>query len=149
MASADEIRKIMKKIDDVEPHKVFKILNETAAGIGAALRILYEHDGSTTSGRLCDMLGVSSARVAALLKTMETKGLITREKNVLDARITIVTLTPFGKECILKIQDELYQQISRVIDHVGFERLEQFLAISKEIEEVVEPSKFCSNPVSD
>ena len=37
------------------------------------------------------------------------------------------------------MQEHVNNQINRVIDHVGFERLEQFFAISKEIEEVLEP----------
>jgi DNA-binding MarR family transcriptional regulator len=141
MASTAEIQKIMSEIKSVHMGKVLRTLNETTAGIGATLRILYEQDGSTTSGRLCDLLGVSSARVAVLLKTMAEKGLITKDKNVMDARITVVSLTPFGKETILKMREEVYKQIGRVIDHVGFERLEAFIAICKEIEEVVGPPK--------
>ncbi|HOJ48507.1 MAG TPA: winged helix DNA-binding protein [Bacillota bacterium] len=141
MASTEEIQKIMKEIEKVHVEKIFKTLNETTAGIGAALRILYEQGGSTTSGRLCDLLGVSSARVAVLLKTMAAKGLIKKDKNVLDARVTVVTLTSFGEETIQKIRDEIYKQINRVIDHVGFQRLEEYIKISKEIAAVVEPLK--------
>jgi DNA-binding MarR family transcriptional regulator len=139
MANTDEIQQIMREIESAQMEKVFKALNETAAGIGAVLRILYEHGGSTTSGRLCEQLGVSTARVAVLLKTMASKGLITKEKNILDARITVVSITPFGKETICKIQEEVYKQINCVIDRVGFERLKEFFTISKDIAEVVEP----------
>lgn len=139
MASANEIQKTIENIESVHKNKMFKVLNETTVGIGAALRILYKHGGSITSGYLCDLLGVSTARVAVLLKTMVSKGLITKEKNVLDARITVVSLTTFGKEVTQKMQEHVNKQINRVIDHVGFERLEQFFAISKEIEEVLEP----------
>lgn len=139
MASTVEIQKIIKAIQEVQFERVFKALNGPAAGIGAALRILYEQGGSTTSGRLSELLGVSTARVAVLLKTMAAKGLITKEKDVLDARITVVSLTPFGEETILKMREEMYKQINRIIDHVGFERLEEFFTISKEIEKVVEP----------
>lgn len=141
MAHADEIQKIIRRMESIQLDKVFKTLNEAAVGISATLRILYEHGGSITSGRLCDLLGVSSARVAVLLKTMAAKGLITKEKDVLDARITVVTLTPFGEEATRKMREAMYQQINRIIDHVGFERLEQFFAISKEIAKVVEPPK--------
>lgn len=141
MASTEEIQKIIKELKNVRVDKVFKTFNETTAGIGAALRILHEQGGSVTSGQLCDMLGVSSARVAVLLKTMASKGLIKKEKNVLDARVTVVSLTSFGEETIRKMRDEIYKQINRVIDHVGFQRLEEFISISKEIAAVVEPPK--------
>lgn len=139
MASTDEIQKIMKEINGIKLEKIFKTLNETTAGIGAALRILYERGGSTTSGQLCEMLGVSTARVAVLLKTMAAKGLITKEKNVLDARVTVVSLTPFGQETVLKMQEKILNKINSVIDHVGFERLEEYIAISKEIAEIMKP----------
>lgn len=137
MANSAEIEKIIQIIADIQPSRIFKVLNETTAGIGAALRILYEEGGRATSGRLCELLGVSSARVAVLLKTMAAKGFITKEKNILDARITVVSLTPFGEETIRKVRDEVYRVVDRVIDRVGFERLEAFFAVSKEIEEAV------------
>jgi len=141
MASIAEIQKIIAEIKSIHMGKVLRTLNETTAGIGATLRVLYEHDGSATSGQLCDSLGVSSARVAVLLKTMAEKGLITKDKNVLDARVTVVSLTPFGKETIQKMREEAYKQIGRIIDCVGFERLEGFIATCREIEEVVGPPK--------
>jgi MarR family. len=141
MARAEEIQKIMEEIESVHLEKVYKVLNETSAGIRAALRILYEQGGSITSRQLGKLLGVSSARVAVLLKTMDAKGLIAKKKDVLDARITIVSLTPSGEETIRKMHDELIKQINRIIDYVGFDRLMEFFAISKEIAEVVEPPK--------
>lgn len=141
MASREEVQKIMKNIEGVELAKVFRALNESTAGIGAVLRILHENGGCTTSKQICDFLGVSSARVAVLLKTMESKKLISKRKDVLDARLTIVTLTDFGSETTRKMCEEVYNQINRIIDHVGFEKLEQFFAISKEIEQVVEHPK--------
>jgi DNA-binding MarR family transcriptional regulator len=139
MASTDEIQQIIREVECAQLERVIKTLNETANGIGAVLRILYEQGGNTTSRRLCELLGVSSARVAALLKTMASKGLVTKEKDLLDARITVVSITPLGEETILKIKNEAYKLISRVIDRVGYERLKEFFSISKEIADVVEP----------
>ena len=141
MASTAEIQKIMSEIKRVHLERVYKKLNDTAVGISAALRILFEQGGSITSGRLGELLGVSTARVAVLLKSMESKGLITKEKNVLDARVTVVNLTAFGNETIHNMREELYKQINRVIDHVGFERLLEFFAITREIAEVMGPPK--------
>lgn len=140
MAINDKIQKIIRIIEDIELEKVFKSLNDTMTGIGAALHILYEYDRSTTSGQLYDLLGVSTARVAVLLKTMESKGLIIKRKGVLDARTTVVSLTAFGKETTLKIREEMYNRINRIIDHVGFAQLEQFFAIAKQIEKAVTPT---------
>jgi len=141
MASAAQVQKIMTEIEGLSFDGVFKALNDTAAGIGAALRILYEEGGSTTSGRISELMGVSSARVAVLLKTMALKGLITKKKNIIDARITVVSLTPFGRETILKMREEIGRQIGRVIDRIGFERLVEFIATAKEIKETIEPTK--------
>ncbi|HOF27514.1 MAG TPA: winged helix DNA-binding protein [Clostridia bacterium] len=134
MVSNEKIKRIIRLIEDVELEKVFKSLNDTMSGMGAALHILYEYGRSTTSGQLCDLLGVSSARVAVLLKTMESKGLIVKRKGVLDARTTVVSLTAFGEETTLKIREEMY---NRIIDYVGFAQLEQFFAVAKQIEKAV------------
>ena len=76
---------------------------------------------------------VSTARVAVLLKKMAVQGLVTKEDDADDARITIVHISPKGEEKIRQIHDEIYAEVSKVIDKVGIERMMDFILISNEI----------------
>lgn len=142
MATKAEIELMLEKIERVHPVKVFKRVDETQAGIGAVLRLLDQSCETVTAGKISDELKVSTARVAVLLKKMETKGLIIKERSHLDARITVVKLTKLGTQTITSMREEMYQQMGRVIDEVGKERLLEFIEIAGEIKNVMTPPKF-------
>lgn len=93
MATQEQIRRIFQKMRESHPKEFFHHMDETQAGIGAVLRLLYIEKKPVTAGKISDTLGISTARVAVLLRKMESRGLIIKEKNPLDARVTIVRLT--------------------------------------------------------
>lgn len=71
-------------------------LNASRGEMGV-LGYLTAHDGAATPSKLLDALGVSSARVANTLKTLERKGYIIRETNPDDGRGIIARITPAGR----------------------------------------------------
>ena len=142
MACKAQIELVLAKMREVYPDKFFKCMDETQAGIGAVLRLLYESDGTATAGRISDLLQVSTARVAVLIKKMSAKGLVTKERGVVDARRTIVRLTACGEQVIKEMQEMLYRQIGLAIDTVGEERLLDFIQTAKELQRAMEPPDF-------
>lgn len=142
MAQKAQIELVLAKMKEAYPEVFFKCMDETQAGIGAVLRLLYESSGTVTAGRISDMLKVSTARVAVLIKKMSAKGLITKERGVMDARRTIVRLTARGEQVIQTMQDDLCRQIGMAIDAVGEERLLAFIETAKELQRVMEPPDF-------
>ena len=116
-------------------------MDETKAGIGAVLRLLNDARETVTAGRISEILGVSTARVAVLLKKMEAKGLITKERDSADARITVVRLTELGGDKIAQMHSEMYRQIGHIIDVVGEARLIEFIEIAGEIQKAIIPSE--------
>ena len=46
---------------------------------------------------ICSSLGVTNARIAAITKSLEQKGYITRRRSAEDERVLIAALTPEGK----------------------------------------------------
>jgi len=139
LATKAQIEGMLERMEKVKPKKAFQCVDETQAGIGAVLRLLEESSETVTAGRISEKLDVSTARVAVLLKKMAAKGLITRERGDVDARITVVRLTELGAETIVKIQGELYRQVGHMIDVVGEERLIEFITIAGEIQNAVLP----------
>lgn len=141
MATDKQISNILRQMMSAHPTEFFKHMDDTRAGIGAVLRLLYTVDTPVTAGMISEQLGVSTARVAVLLKKMDAKGLITKEKDPIDARVTIVKLTDFGRETIERMWEEVKSQVGKVIDEIGEDRLLEYIEISKEIGRIVSPPK--------
>lgn len=142
MAEKAQIELVFAKMKQARPAEFFKCMDETQAGIGAVLRLLYESSGTVTAGMISDSLQISTARVAVLLKKMSAKGLISKERGILDARTTVVCLTSFGAQVIEEIQNHIYRQIGLAIDTVGESRLLDFIATADELRSVMEPFTF-------
>lgn len=142
MATEAQIERMLKRLERVHPVDCFKRIDEVQAGIGAVLRLLYESNEAVTAGRISEVLGVSTARVAVLIRKMVSKGLIIKEHGVMDARITIVRLTEFGTQTFEKMKEDLYRQMGIVIDTIGEERLIEFITIAEEIQGTITPPKF-------
>lgn len=134
MATEQEVKDIMDKMFEFRQDELFNSVNKMKAGIGAVLKYLYEHQEETvTAGNLSDFLHVSTARVAVILKKMETKGLIYKGKGIEDGRVTIVQLSEHGLETVNWFEADLYRKINNVIDNIGKERLDEFIEIGKKI----------------
>ena len=142
MATKEQIESVLEKLEKSHPVDFFKKVNEIQMGIGAVLRLLYESNEVVTAGKISDVLNISTARVAVLLKKMVVKGLITKEQSITDARVTVVKLTEVGEETVFKMRDEMFEQMGRVIDAIGEERILEFLAISSEIRTIAKEPEF-------
>ncbi len=64
---------------------------------------------------------------------MKNRGYITREKDIKDARITNIKLTKEGNAQAIKLHDVLCDNIAKIIDSIGFEKIEQYIKITDEI----------------
>jgi len=71
-------------------------LQEGIRGETFVLYFIKENQGRTAPSQISDGMGVSSARVAMALNSLEEKGMITREIDVEDRRKIIVKLTEKG-----------------------------------------------------
>lgn len=137
MATREEIEKIALLMEESHPSKFVKRHNETNAGIGAVLRFLAYSGQPMTAGSISQFMNVSTARVAVLLKKMETKGFIVRQAGTADARTVVVSLTPSGAEAAQRLRESLYRDIGILIDIIGMDRLIEYTNISKEIRSVM------------
>ena len=106
MATKSQIEMVLRELKKIHPpHPVglLQRIDETQEGVGAVLCLLHESDETVTAGRVSEVLGVSTARVAVLLKKMAAKRLITKGHDPADARVTVVSLTEQGRESIREI----------------------------------------------
>lgn len=137
MASDEQIKWMLHKMAKSHPIEAFKYMDEVKAGIGAVLRLLYEADKPLSAGTISSKLGISTARVAVLLKKMTQKGMITKQQSPNDARVTMVELTAAGRANIERMKNELFAQMGLIIDKVGEERLKEYFEIGEEIRNII------------
>ena len=142
MANRETVEMILKKMEGSNPVDFFKSVNELQMGIGAVLQILQKSQGVVTAGQISEEMGVSTARVAVLLKKMAARGLITKEKGVMDGRVTIVRLTESGENIASKMRHQMWVQVEKIIDSIGEERVLEFIEISNEIRNIVRVPNF-------
>ena len=144
MASDEQIKWMLHKMAESHPIEAFKCMNEVKAGIGAVLRLLYEANEPLSAGTISSKLGISTARVAVLLKKMTQKGMIIKQQSPNDARVTMVELTAEGRANIERMKNQLFAQMGQIIDKVGEERLKEYFEIGEEIRNIIKiPDTHC------
>ena len=141
MATQKQIDDIVQIFNCERPKMPLRDINAVNMGVGAVIRYLHESKGETdvTAGDISEFLHVSTARVAVLLRKMESKGLIARIRSKNDARVTIVRLTEHGEETAESMLEKLRQQIGKAIDRVGYERMLNFVETFHELQDIWQP----------
>jgi DNA-binding MarR family transcriptional regulator len=86
-----------------------------------ALFCISAGDGTTVPTQISDMMGVSTARVAAVLNSLEEKEMITRRIDSGDRRKIIVELTPKGLSYMEEHQKEQFEKTKTILIALGEE----------------------------
>jgi len=121
---------------------VAKLYNERAAKHDSTMATAFvllniDYDKGTSSTSLGPLMGMEPTSLSRILKTMEEKGAIFREKNPSDGRSVIIKLTDFGKE-MRKISRESVIIFNDVVkDHVTQKELESFFKVTSTINKLI------------
>lgn len=147
MITQERLEEIAKELPKVQPTNFLKMVNDSNAGIGFTLKLLLSAaDNRLSAGELSKLMGVSTARVAVLLKKMENKGLIEKKEDESDARVTLVKLSEEGKRIAALMKENMLRHIANIINKVGEEKFLQFIALSHEIKDAM-GEEFLPNPI--
>ena len=124
-----KMQEIMGKYDG---RKVMSLLDDGYKGTSPLLLELKkakDKNKEITAGDISKRFNISTARVAALLKDLEEKEYVVRNKFKNDLRVTIVELTLKGEEEALKIKNRLTDFISKSIKGIDDSMLETFFKV--------------------
>lgn len=72
-----------------------------------------------SAGELSERLGLSTARVAAVLNTLEKKKMITRRRSAKDRRKVFVHITDYGRELVNKKRHEGLECAEALLERLG------------------------------
>ena len=91
---AAEMVKDLHQLQNLKPHKQ---LGECMQGEHFVIMYIAQQRGSVLPSKISKIMGISSARIAAALNSLERKGLVTRQIDPNDRRRILVDLTPAGQ----------------------------------------------------
>ncbi len=143
MISDDEVREIIKKLEAIKPKKLIDDCHVNKEGIMHALVYLYTSKEPVSAGDISKQLGVSTARVAVILRKMQEKGDITKETDPRDARKAVIRITPKGRAFIDQRKSMFFNDIRDMVEKIGKERFDEFLNILSEVHEFMEARRIC------
>lgn len=104
-----------------------------SAGEDGVLYLLYENNNRCTAGKLSERIGVTTGRMANILKSLEKKQYVERERDKQDKRIVYVKLMDKG---IARIKEEYDKQLAmhmKFIEKLGEEDTRHFMRIIEKI----------------
>ncbi len=121
---------------------VSKMYNEEASKHGSTMATAFmllniDQDYGTASTALGPQMGMESTSLSRLLKNMESKDLIFREKNPDDGRGVFIKLTDLGKEKRETSKASVVRFNEAVREQITDEQLKHFFEVTKKINQLV------------
>lgn len=93
------------------------------------LRILSESESSLCAGDISEKFGVSTARTAVMLNTLEKKGYIEKSKSDKDARRTDVKITDLGEKVLEDRKKRIFSVLEDFIGKINENEKEELYKI--------------------
>lgn len=129
-------RKLIELKAALEHFPLNRHLNELARGEFFVLEYLSEREGAVNPKELSRGMAVSTARVAALLRHMEEKGLIVRTPDPRDSRQVLVSMTETGLARFEERFGETILRAAKIFEALGPEDSAEYLRIQARIVEI-------------
>ena len=125
---------------------VSRMYNEEASkfdgsmAIGFALLSIDKEEG-TPSTKISSRMGMEATSLTRTLKTLEEKGLITRQKNPEDGRGVLIFLTDFGKEMRTQSKETVLKFNESIRKNISEEKLKNFIEVTEIINDLIAEKK--------
>ncbi len=129
---------------------VAKTYNEQAAKhestMAMAMALLYiDFDKGTPSTALGPSMGMEATSLSRILKNMEDKGLIYREKNPEDGRSVFIKLTDFGKEKREVSKLSVFKFNQTIKENISEEKINHFFEVTDLINQLINQKAIFNN----
>lgn len=121
---------------------VAKLYNERAAKHDSTMATAFvllniDYENGTPSTALGPSMGMEPTSLSRILKTMEEKGAIVREKNPNDGRSVIIKLTDFGREMREVSRESVILFNNAIREHVSEQELKAFFKVTSTINKLI------------
>lgn len=121
---------------------VAKLYNERAAKHDSTMATAFvllniDYENGTPSTALGPLMGMEPTSLSRILKTMEDKGAISREKNPEDGRSVIIRLTDYGKQMREVSKESVIIFNNTIRKYITEEELETFFKVTSTINKLI------------
>lgn len=132
---------------------VSKMYNEEAGKAGSTMAtgfalLSIDPEKGTPSTSLGPKMGMEATSLSRILKSMEEKGLIIRQKNPTDGRSVLLHLTEFGQEMREFSKGVVLKFDEAVTENVSEEDLKTFIKVANSITDLISNKKIYSQETS-
>ena len=121
--------------------KIYRLYNAEAAKFGSTMSVGYAllniDRGGTPSTKLGPKMGVEPQSLSRTLKTMESKGLITRKPSPADKRVVLIRLTEKGKKFRDNSREVVANLNQYLSDHLTPAERKSFISVAEKISELL------------
>lgn len=113
-----------------------ELSSNISQGESGVLLYLLNAKSNVSQSELSENLGVTMPRIVAVINTLQNKELIEKKLDPNDKRKSIISITNKGKDNIIKKKKDAIKFIENVIKELDEQEIEQYIAISKKIEQI-------------
>ena len=115
-------------------------------GENGVLMYLYHAERPVYPGELTERLGLTTGRIANILRELERTGMIVRTPDTEDKRRVRVALTPEGESYTLAQNSNAIRFHARLLSQLKPEETDQFLKTLSRLVEIIERDEDIPNP---
>lgn len=112
-----------------------KKIHDSMHGENFMLNYISQRQGGIIPSEISNEMGITSARIAAALNSLEAKGLITRRIDTEDRRRILIELTEAGREQAKKHYDMIMNITINMLQYLGEEDAMELIRIMKKLAE--------------
>lgn len=123
----------MEVMNQSRKRSVPKQIDDSMRGEHFVLHYISEHDGNVIPSDISNEMGITSARIAAALNSLEKKGLITRRIDAQDRRRILIDMTDTGREQVKKHYEKILETTINMLKHLGEEDAKNYIRIMKKM----------------
>ena len=132
---ADEFLQYMHLFRRFKPQQK---INESMHGEAFALHNIAMRGEQMIPSEISGAVGISGARIAATLNSLESKGYITRQIDPSDRRRILVALTDKGREQEETYRRMLSETIEKMLEQLGEHDAREYVRISRKMAELAQ-----------
>ena len=120
-------QELLHALDATGPRPPHEDISQTQRGEMAVLRLLARENRQLLAGEISRGLGMTTSRIAAVLNSLEKKGMITRCADPGDRRRVVVGLTARGEDFHLARRKEAERDFTHLLERLGEDDARQFV----------------------
>ena len=118
-----------------------KELNESMQGEAFVIQYLSHNDGSILPSEISNIMGISTARIAATLNSLERKGLVTRRIDTNDRRRILVDITLEGKALAEEQHEFMLNNLIKLLSLLDDNDAKEYVRITGKLAELASQHK--------